>query len=88
MKDIILYYDKHCPDTQGFMDYLDEHKIAYTPCDITENMRNIKEFLHWRDTSSLFDKVKEVGAVGVPLICVNQGEDLYLRLPSDPSCLQ
>lgn len=34
--------------------------------EITENTANLKEFLHLRDTESVFDSVKEIGRIGIP----------------------
>lgn len=42
--------------------------------DITENTLNLREFLHIRDHSPLFDPVRSHGGIGIPLFVREDGE--------------
>jgi glutaredoxin-related protein len=41
--------------------------------DITENTKNLREFLSIRDHDALFDAVKETGGIGIPLFVREDG---------------
>ena len=41
--------------------------------DITENTRNLREFLHFRDHEPVFDPVREHGGIGIPLFVRQDG---------------
>ena len=51
-------------------------KFAYM--DITENMAALKSFVNFREKRAEFNKVKELGGLGVPCIVVNNGEKIIL----------
>lgn len=50
--------------------------------DITESMRNLKIYLKLRDTRPEFDKIKEKGMVGIPLVMIGNGEKLIFEKPA------
>lgn len=64
----IVYYSDKCPDTTDFLKSLDEMKIDYEKVNITDSMKNLKEFLKLRDQRSEFDAAKAAGNVGVPVL--------------------
>jgi len=39
-------------------------------------MFNLKKFLSYRDNYSEFDEIKAAGAIGLPCIVVNDGEEI------------
>lgn len=81
---IIMYGTKICPDCVEALEWLEKHpEIHCTYKDFGEVTANLKEFLQYRDTSSLFDEVKAEGKIGIPLIVLEDGtltftfDDLY-----------
>ena len=82
MKKITLYGSPHCPQCGPVKDYLTENGITFDYVDMTGSMPNLKEFLKYRDTSPVFDEVKQRGAVGVPCIVINEGEKILLGKPA------
>lgn len=78
-----------CPDCIECKQILEERNLEYEFIDINASMKNLKLFLHYRDTSPVFDKVKERGNVGIPLLII--GEELivnfrkYFGLPKEKS---
>ncbi len=69
---MIIYGSKQCPDTTACLQSLDLKGCAYDFRNI-ENLPFLKEFLHYRDNSALFDTVKAAGGVGIPLIVNDDG---------------
>ena len=76
MREIIVFGSKHWPGCEPAKEYLSSNNIEYLYLDITENMRNLKAFLKYRDEYPEFEKVKESGSVGLPCIVVNKGEQI------------
>lgn len=76
MKKIIVFGSKHWPGCEPAKEYLSERNIKYVYLDITENMLNLKMFLKYRDNYEEFNKIKEMGMVGLPCIVINDGEKI------------
>lgn len=76
MRKIIVFGSKHWPDCEPAKVYLSKHNIKYVYLDITESMLNLKMFLKYRDNYKEFDKIKEMGKIGIPCIVVNDGEKI------------
>ena len=47
---------------------------------IGENIRNLSAFMHLRDTNPIFDRMKEIGDVGIPAFVFEDG-----RVSLDPA---
>ena len=69
---MIIYGTTQCPDTMAFLQSCDVKGIPYEFRNISE-LPMLKEFLRYRDTSSLFDEVKARGGVGIPLVVKDDG---------------
>ena len=78
MKKIIVFGSKHWPGCEPAKEYLSERNIKYVYLDITENMLNLKMFLKYRDNYEEFNKIKEMGKVGLPCIVINDGEKFLI----------
>lgn len=76
MKKIIMFGSKLWPDCGPAKEFLSEHNIQYIYLDITESMLNLKMFLKYRDNYKEFEKIKEMGKVGIPCIVINDGEKI------------
>ena len=70
---MIVYGSKQCPDTMACLSALSKAGIAHEFRDIAD-LSALKEFLKYRDTASLFDRVKENGGVGIPFIVQGDGK--------------
>lgn len=78
-KQITVFGSKLCRDCVLLAERLDKAGIRYTDASITENLSNMKVFLDFRDQLPMFDKVKENGQIGIPLVVVNRGEAFYFE---------
>lgn len=62
-----------CPDCVECCAALDKASVAYEFLDFSKETKNLKEFLKIRDGSSLFDKAREEGNIGIPCILKDDG---------------
>ena len=72
-----VYGMKICPDTVECLEALTTAGIPYEYLDFAEKTANLKEFLKRRDSSPLFDAVRQEGNIGIPCI---QREDGSITL--------
>ena len=63
-----VYGMKICPDTVECCEALKKAGVAYEYLDFAEKTANLKAFLKLRDSSSLFDSVRQEGSIGIPCI--------------------
>ena len=68
-----IYGSKMCPDCVECLADLDRAGTAYEYLDFGDSLRNLKEFLKLRDSNSIFETVKEKGAIGIPCILREDG---------------
>lgn len=66
-----LFYSDVCPDTEAFIQALNQKGIAYQPININESIANLKEFLNLRDQRPEFRSIKANNRVGVPVLVTN-----------------
>jgi glutaredoxin-related protein len=71
---IKVYGSKMCSNTRDFKYNLDVYKIPYEFIDINSNLRNLKDFLSYRDKEECFSRIKKVGGIGIPLIIEDDGK--------------
>ena len=69
-----VYGTEMCPDCVACKKGYDGNSVAYEYVDIFGSLRNLKEFLHLRDTLPLYDEVKARGAIGIPTVVTEEGE--------------
>ena len=72
-----VYGMKICPDTVEFCEALTRAGVEYEYLDFAERTANLKAFLKLRDSSPLFNSVRQEGGIGIPCI---QREDGSLTL--------
>ncbi|ABX41655.1 glutaredoxin [Lachnoclostridium phytofermentans] len=71
---VIMYGMNICPDCTEAMNVLQNHAdITVEYREFTQATTHLKEFLKYRDTNSLFDKVKDDGNIGIPLFVMEDG---------------
>ncbi len=70
---IKVYGSNVCPATMRFISVLTENGIMPQFINVTGSIHLLKEFVTFRDTSPLYDNVRGSGAVGFPLIQLEDG---------------
>ena len=68
-----IYGSMLCKDCVQCRKDLDEAGVAYEYCDFAEELINLKEFLHLRDTNACFAEAKKEGYIGIPCIMREDG---------------
>ena len=69
-----MYGSHLCPDVRDAIEVLKEKGIKYDYADITMDLADLKAFLKIRETTPLFDAVKEAGGIGIPCFVKDSGE--------------
>ena len=72
-----VYGMRICQDTVECCEALTKAGVEYEYLDFAEKTANLKAFLKLRDSSPLFDAVRQAGNIGIPCI---QREDGSLTL--------
>lgn len=72
-----VYGMKICPDTVECLEALTKAGIQFEYLDFADKTANLKAFLKLRDSSPLFDAVRQEGNIGIPCI---QREDGSITL--------
>lgn len=62
-----------CPDCMACKAALDANGVEYNFVDVTGSMRNLKQFLKYRDTDPVFDDARANGYVGIPALLPEDG---------------
>ncbi len=70
---ITIYGMPSCPDCAYVHDQIAERDEEFDYVDIGEHVRNLKEFIHLRDTEPVFDEVKKNGWLGIPCFVLEDG---------------
>ena len=68
---IVLYGSQHWPGCPGVKEALLQKGIEFRYVEITDSMKNLKEFLKIRDKSDDFKIVRRVHAVGIPMLLID-----------------
>jgi len=68
-----LYGSPLCPDCTACKAAFDANGIIFEFVDVTGSMRNLKEFLKYRDTDKVFEEARQNGYVGIPALIMENG---------------
>ena len=68
-----VYGMKICLDTVECCEALTRAGVEYEYLDFAEKTANLKAFLKLRDSSPLFDSVRQEGGIGIPCILREDG---------------
>ncbi len=68
-----IYGSKVCSDCVACKARLDAGGAEYDFVDITESMKNLKEFLRLRDSEIVFEDARQNGYVGIPALIPDNG---------------
>ena len=69
-----VYGSMLCPDCVEAKEYFEKVNYKYEFINITESMKNLKEFLALRDNRKEFEEVKKLGYVGIPAILTDDNK--------------
>ena len=69
-----VYGSMLCPDCVEAKEYFEKVNYKYEFVNITESMKNLKEFLALRDNRKEFEEVKKLGYVGIPAILTDDNK--------------
>ena len=70
---IKVYGSNVCPGTMCFVSILTAHGIMPQFINVTGSIDHLKEFITFRDTSPLYDGMRGSGAIGFPLVQLEDG---------------
>lgn len=70
---ITVYGSNVCPGTLNFLRILTENHVMPNFVNVTGSIGLLKEFILIRDTNPVFDNVRGTGAIGFPLIKLEDG---------------
>lgn len=73
---IICYGSKHWPGCGPVKEFLDKINVEYTYIDITDSMKNLKDFIKIRDTHDAYKGIRGRAMVGIPMVKI--GEEVIL----------
>ena len=68
-----IYGSEMCPDCVACKKNFDYYGIEYEFIDINTSLRNLKEFLKYRDNDPIFDHCKEIDDIGLPALIREDG---------------
>ena len=69
-----VYGSMLCPDCIEAKEYFEKVNYKYEFINITESMKNLKEFLALRDNRKEFEEVKKLGYIGIPAILTDDNK--------------
>ena len=69
-----VYGSMLCPDCVEAKEYFEKVNYKYEFINITESMKNLKEFLALRDNRKEFEEVKKLGYIGIPAILTDDNK--------------
>ena len=77
----VLYGSMHWPGCAPVKEFLDKNNFEYTYVDITEGMKNLKEFLKIRDTHDIYKGIRGRAIVGIPMLKI--GDEVFIGLEEE-----
>ena len=69
-----VYGSMLCPDCVEAREYFEKVNYKYEFVNITESMKNLKEFLALRENRKEFEEIKKLGYVGIPAILTDDNK--------------
>ena len=69
-----VYGSMLCPDCVEAKEYFEKVNYKYEFVNITESIKNLKEFLALRDNRKEFEDVKKLGYIGIPAILTDDNK--------------
>ena len=72
-----VYGSEICVDCRNFKAIQKNRGFEVDYIDMTENTKNMREFLAIRDNDPIFDEVKQRGGIGIPLFVREDGQKTF-----------
>ena len=72
-----VYGSEICVDCRNFKAIQKNRGFEVEYIDMTENTKNMREFLAIRDNDPIFDEVKQRGGIGIPLFVREDGQKTF-----------
>ncbi len=69
-----VYGSMLCPDCVEAKEHFEKVNYKYEFVNITESMKNLKEFLALRDNRKEFEEIKKLGYIGIPAILTDDNK--------------
>ena len=69
-----VYGSMLCPDCVEAKEYFEKVNYKYEFVNITESIKNLKEFLALRENRKEFEDVKKLGYIGIPAILTDDNK--------------
>lgn len=87
---IKVYGSRMCPDCIELEQAFKSENVQYEYHDITGSLKDLKAFLALRDSNQKFDRAKEKGLIGIPIVQKEDGSltfkwQEFLTKPAVPS---
>ncbi|MGP1507435.1 MAG: hypothetical protein ACTTJW_00955 [Sphaerochaeta sp.] len=73
---IKVFGSEMCPDCRNCELNFKTYGIEYEYIDINKSLRNLKAFLIYRDSESVFDHLKAVNDIGIPA-CIDENGHVF-----------
>lgn len=70
---IKIYGMPSCPDCEYVHHQIENRSDEFESIDISEHVKNLKEFMRLRDNNPVFDEAKENGWLGIPCFVKEDG---------------
>lgn len=71
---ITIYGSEMCPNCIECKRNFDFYKIPYKYIDINQSLKNLKDFLVYRDNLPIYDECKRNHRIGIPTLVKDNGE--------------
>ena len=73
---ITIYGSAMCPDCQNCKYNFDKYGVEYKFLDVPTNLQYLNEFLYYRDTNPVFDRLKKVYDICYPA-CIDEDGTVF-----------
>lgn len=68
-----IYGSMQCPDCVACKANFDAYSVEYEFIDVLKELKNLKTFLHYRDSEPVFQRLIAIGDIGIPAIVKEDG---------------
>lgn len=70
---LTIYGSEMCPDCRECKKNFDLNGIEYEFLDVCSSLKHLRQFLIYRDTLPVFDRLKAINDIGLPAIVAEDG---------------
>lgn len=73
---IRIYGSEKCPDCVACKENFDHYGVEYEFLEVLASLKNLKEFLIYRDREAVFDRLKAIHDIGLPA-CIDEDGTVF-----------